>query len=59
MITTVSIWQAGVTDVQVVSRGFLTCGGDGTVKLVEIGSDSTVSTISWAYFHELWTMVHT
>lgn len=31
---------------QVVSRGFLTCGGDGTVKLVEIGSDSTVSTIS-------------
>lgn len=26
--------QAGVTDIQIVSHGFLTCGGDGTVKLV-------------------------
>ncbi|KAJ1378686.1 WD40/YVTN repeat-like-containing domain superfamily [Sesbania bispinosa] len=26
--------RAGVTDIQIVSDGFLTCGGDGTVKLI-------------------------
>ncbi|KAJ8748468.1 hypothetical protein K2173_003364 [Erythroxylum novogranatense] len=26
--------RAAVTDIQVVSRGFLTCGGDGSVKLI-------------------------
>ncbi|KAJ8573093.1 hypothetical protein K7X08_009604 [Anisodus acutangulus] len=26
--------QAAVTDIQIVSHGFLTCGGDGAVKLV-------------------------
>lgn len=26
--------QAGVTDIQIVSHGFLSCGGDGAVKLV-------------------------
>ncbi|PRQ58513.1 putative transcription factor WD40-like family [Rosa chinensis] len=28
--------QAAVTDIKVVSQGFLTCGGDGTVKLVHL-----------------------
>ena len=28
--------QAAVTDIQVVSHGFLSCGGDGTVKLVPL-----------------------
>lgn len=28
------VFRAAVTDIRVVSRGFLTCGGDGTVKLV-------------------------
>ncbi|XP_027907848.1 uncharacterized protein LOC114167099 isoform X2 [Vigna unguiculata] len=28
--------RAAVTDIQVVSDGFLTCGGDGTVKLVRL-----------------------
>jgi len=28
--------QAAVTDIKVVSNGFLTCGGDGTVKLVRL-----------------------
>ncbi|KAJ7951327.1 Transducin family protein/WD-40 repeat protein [Quillaja saponaria] len=28
--------RAAVTDIQVVSHGFLTCGGDGTVKLVQL-----------------------
>ncbi|KAI3441725.1 uncharacterized protein J3R85_001750 [Psidium guajava] len=28
--------RAGVTDVQLVSQGFLTCGGDGSVKLVRL-----------------------
>nr|XP_015888746.2 uncharacterized protein LOC107423659 isoform X2 [Ziziphus jujuba var. spinosa] len=28
--------QAAVTDIQVVSHGFLTCGGDGTVKLIQL-----------------------
>ncbi|CAJ1950442.1 unnamed protein product, partial [Sphenostylis stenocarpa] len=28
--------RAAVTDIQVVSHGFLTCGGDGTVKLVRL-----------------------
>ncbi|XP_014492513.1 uncharacterized protein LOC106754956 isoform X1 [Vigna radiata var. radiata] len=28
--------RAAVTDIQVVSNGFLTCGGDGTVKLVRL-----------------------
>ncbi|KAI4355258.1 hypothetical protein L6164_004047 [Bauhinia variegata] len=28
--------RAGVTDIQLVSRGFLSCGGDGTVKLVQL-----------------------
>lgn len=27
-------FQAAVTDIQIVSHGFLTCGGDGAVKLV-------------------------
>ncbi|KAK7292823.1 hypothetical protein RJT34_15677 [Clitoria ternatea] len=30
--------RAAVTDIQVVSDGFLTCGGDGTVKLVRLNS---------------------
>ncbi|TKY64098.1 DmX protein 2 [Spatholobus suberectus] len=30
--------RAAVTDIQVVSHGFLTCGGDGTVKLVRLDS---------------------
>ncbi|XAR62950.1 hypothetical protein NMG60_11022705 [Bertholletia excelsa] len=28
--------RAAVTDIQVISHGFLTCGGDGSVKLVQI-----------------------
>ncbi|KAI3818496.1 hypothetical protein L1987_12305 [Smallanthus sonchifolius] len=28
--------QAAVTDIQVVSNGFLSCGGDGSVKLVQL-----------------------
>ncbi|KAM7276220.1 hypothetical protein ACFE04_018086 [Oxalis oulophora] len=28
--------RVAVTDIQVVSQGFLTCGGDGSVKLVEL-----------------------
>ncbi|KAF3439842.1 hypothetical protein FNV43_RR18120 [Rhamnella rubrinervis] len=28
--------QAAVTDIQIVSHGFLTCGGDGTVKLIQL-----------------------
>ncbi|XP_057981006.1 uncharacterized protein LOC131166445 isoform X2 [Malania oleifera] len=28
--------RAAVTDIQVVSHGFLTCGGDGSVKLVQL-----------------------
>ncbi|KAL3517308.1 hypothetical protein ACH5RR_024210 [Cinchona calisaya] len=28
--------RAAVTDIQVVSHGFLTCGGDGTVKLIKL-----------------------
>ncbi|XP_047147753.1 uncharacterized protein LOC124820153 isoform X1 [Vigna umbellata] len=28
--------RAAVTDIQIVSNGFLTCGGDGTVKLVRL-----------------------
>ena len=28
--------QAAVTDIQVVSHGFLSCGGDGSVKLVQL-----------------------
>ncbi|XP_062091370.1 uncharacterized protein LOC133797478 [Humulus lupulus] len=28
--------RAAVTDIQVVSHGFLTCGGDGSVKLIEL-----------------------
>ncbi|XP_031374967.1 uncharacterized protein LOC116189446 isoform X2 [Punica granatum] len=32
--------RAGVTDVKVVSQGFISCGGDGTVKLVQL-SDYT------------------
>lgn len=30
------IFQAAVTDIQVVSNGFLTCGGDSSVKFVQI-----------------------
>ncbi|KAF9594784.1 hypothetical protein IFM89_034767 [Coptis chinensis] len=30
------IVRAAVTDIQVLSNGFLTCGGDGTVKMVQI-----------------------
>lgn len=29
-----SLLQAAVTDIQVVSNGFLTCGGDGIVKYI-------------------------
>ncbi|CAN1309391.1 DmX-like protein 1 [Linum perenne] len=29
--------RAGVTDIQVVPHGFVTCGGDGSVKLVQLG----------------------
>ncbi|KAL5716968.1 hypothetical protein ACHQM5_010067 [Ranunculus cassubicifolius] len=32
------IVRAAVTDIQVVSNGFLTCGGDGTVKMVLINN---------------------
>ncbi|KAM1019557.1 hypothetical protein ACFX2J_040770 [Malus domestica] len=28
--------QAGVTDIKLVSHGFLSCGGDVTVKLVQL-----------------------
>lgn len=28
--------RAAITDIQVLSHGFLTCGGDGTVKMVEL-----------------------
>lgn len=28
--------QDAITDIQVVSNGFLTCGGDGSVKLVQL-----------------------
>ncbi|CDP08656.1 unnamed protein product [Coffea canephora] len=30
------VFRAAVTDIQVVSHGFLTCGGDGTVKLIKL-----------------------
>lgn len=30
--------QVGVTDIQVISDGFLTCGGDGTVKLIQLNN---------------------
>ncbi|KAF5197700.1 Dmx-like protein [Thalictrum thalictroides] len=30
------IVRAGVTDIQVLPQGFLTCGGDGSVKMVQI-----------------------
>lgn len=30
------VLQAAVTDIQVYSHGFLTCGGDGCVKLVQL-----------------------
>lgn len=36
---TLSMSQAGVTDVKVVSDGFLSCGGDGTVKLVRLSDN--------------------
>ncbi|KAK6919957.1 WD40 repeat [Dillenia turbinata] len=29
--------RAGVTDIQVISQGFLSCGGDGSVKLIKLG----------------------
>jgi hypothetical protein len=32
----IHIEQAAVTDIQVFSHGFLSCGGDGTVKMVEL-----------------------
>lgn len=28
--------RAAVTDIQVISNGFLTCGGDGSVKLIQL-----------------------
>lgn len=28
--------QAAVTDIEVVSHGFISCGGDGFVKLVQV-----------------------
>lgn len=30
------ILQAGVTDIQIVSHGFVSCGGDGSVRLVTV-----------------------
>lgn len=30
------VTRVGVTDIKVISDGFLTCGGDGTVKLVQL-----------------------
>lgn len=32
--------QAAVTDIQVISQGFLSCGGDGSVKLVQLKEHS-------------------
>lgn len=32
--------RAAVTDIQVISRGFLSCGGDGSVKLVQLKGGS-------------------
>lgn len=31
--------QAAVTDLQVLPHGFVSCGGDGSVKLVQIKDD--------------------
>ncbi|KNA22362.1 hypothetical protein SOVF_034760 [Spinacia oleracea] len=32
------VTRVGVTDIQVISDGFLTCGGDGSVKLVQLNN---------------------
>ncbi|XP_010695486.2 uncharacterized protein LOC104908039 isoform X2 [Beta vulgaris subsp. vulgaris] len=32
------VTRVGVTDIQVISDGFLTCGGDGTVKLIQLNN---------------------
>ncbi|KAK9749540.1 hypothetical protein RND81_02G133100 [Saponaria officinalis] len=34
------VTRVGVTDIQVTSNGFVTCGGDGSVKLVELNNFS-------------------
>ncbi|KAL9245427.1 hypothetical protein vseg_019085 [Gypsophila vaccaria] len=34
------VTRVGVTDIQVISNGFVTCGGDGSVKLVELNNFS-------------------
>ncbi|CAI0440433.1 unnamed protein product [Linum tenue] len=38
--------RAGVTDIQVLPRGFLSCGGDGSVKLVEL-TDPILTQHQW------------
>ena len=35
-IVSIKLSQAAVTDIQVVPHGFLSCGGDGIVKLVRL-----------------------
>lgn len=44
------IWtlQAAVTDIQVVSHGFLTCGGDGSVKLIQLRDCTRSTWKSWS-----------
>jgi hypothetical protein len=34
--------QVGVTDLHVLSHGFISCGGDGSVKLVQVDDLATV-----------------
>lgn len=42
-INTSTYWlQAAVTDIQVLSNGFVSCGGDGSVKLVQVKNDFAV-----------------
>jgi hypothetical protein len=39
-INTSKRWlQAGVTDIHVLRNGFVSCGGDGSVKLVQLKND--------------------
>uniref|UniRef100_A0A803KZQ1 RAVE complex protein Rav1 C-terminal domain-containing protein n=1 Tax=Chenopodium quinoa TaxID=63459 RepID=A0A803KZQ1_CHEQI len=33
------VTRVGVTDIQVISDGFLTCGGDGSVKLIQLDNN--------------------
>lgn len=37
-----SFLQAGVTDLQVMPHGFISCGGDGSVKLVQVNDLTAV-----------------